>query len=170
MIETYAETIENMIKEEMQKKLGDMIIKNEKLKEKNEYLQKEVEDAKAAGERALCEVKELTEKNKRLVEEHNRQNGTIQALNIALDVITDRYSNLIKKEVYEQYAHTLREKGHVADAMFVECLVEDVSEELKTVECIINDLISTGYDMVYITEIQSEIHDKYKKKMKGIEV
>ena len=29
---------------------------------------------------------------------------------------------------------------------------------------------STGYDMVYITEIQSEIHDKYKKKMKGIEV
>ncbi len=70
---------------------------NEKLKEKNEYLQKEVEDAKAVGERALCEVQELTEKNKRLVEEHTRQNGTIQALNIALDVITDRYSNLRKK-------------------------------------------------------------------------
>lgn len=69
-----------------------------------------------------------------------------------------------------QYAHTLRENVHVADAMFVECLVEDVSEELKTVECMINDLISTGYDMVYITEIQSEIHDKYKKKTKGIEV
>ena len=48
------------------------------------------------------------------------------------------------KEVYEQYAHTLRENGHVTDAMFVECLVEDVSEELKTVECMINDLISTG--------------------------
>ena len=42
MIETYAETTENMIKEEMQKKLIDMITKNEKLKEKNEYLQKEV--------------------------------------------------------------------------------------------------------------------------------
>lgn len=70
---------------------------NEMLKEKNEYLQKEVEDAKAVGERALCEVQELIEKNKRLVEEHNRQNGTIQALNIALDVITDRYSNLRKK-------------------------------------------------------------------------
>lgn len=66
-------------------------------KEKNEYLQKEVEDAKAVGERALREVQELTEKNKRLVEEHNRQNGTIQALNIALDVITDRYSNLRKR-------------------------------------------------------------------------
>lgn len=103
MIETYAEEIENMIKankmreEEMQKKLIDMITKNEKLKEKNEYLQKEIEDAKAVGERALCEVQELIAKNKRLVEEHNRQNGTIQALNIALDVITDRYSNIRKR-------------------------------------------------------------------------
>ena len=70
---------------------------NEKLKEKNEYLQKEVEGAKAVEKRALCEVQELIEKNKRLVEEHNRQNGTIQALNIALDVITDRYSNIRKK-------------------------------------------------------------------------
>ena len=35
--------------EEMQKKIIDMITKNEKLKEKNEYLQKEVEDAKAFG-------------------------------------------------------------------------------------------------------------------------
>lgn len=103
MIETYAEATEDMIKankmreEEMQKKLIDMITKNEKLKEKNEYLQKEVEDAKAVEKRALCEVQELTEKNKRLVEEHNRQNGTIQALNIALDVIADRYSNLRKR-------------------------------------------------------------------------
>lgn len=103
MIETYTETTEDMIKadkmreEEMQKKLIDMHIKNEKLKEKNEYLQKEVEDAKAVGERALCEVQELIAKNKRLVEEHNRQNGTIQALNITMDVITDRYSNIRKK-------------------------------------------------------------------------
>lgn len=103
MIETYTETTEDMIKadkmreEEMQKKLIDMRIKNEKLKEKNEYLQKEVEDAKAVGERALCEVQELIAKNKRLVEEHNRQNGTIQALNITMDVITDRYSNIRKK-------------------------------------------------------------------------
>lgn len=103
MIETYTGATEDMIKvdkmreEEMQKKLIDMRIKNEKLKEKNEYLQKEVEDAKAVGERALCEVQELIAKNKRLAEEHNRQNGTIQALNIALDVITDRYSNLRKR-------------------------------------------------------------------------
>lgn len=103
MIENYTEIPVKLNKpdsrdmEEMQKKLIDMITKNEKLKEKNEYLQKEVEDAKAVGERALCEVQELIAKNKSLVEEHNRQNGTIQALNITLDVITDMYSNLRKR-------------------------------------------------------------------------
>ena len=74
------------------------------------------------------------------------------------------------KSVYEKYAQKLREIGSVADAIFVEKLVEDVSAELKTVEQMISDLISTGYDMVYITENQSEIQEKYKKKLKGIEV
>lgn len=74
------------------------------------------------------------------------------------------------KSVYEKYARKLRETGSVADAIFIEKLVEDVSAELKTVEQMISDLISTGYDMVYITENQSEIHEKYKKKLKGIEV
>lgn len=74
------------------------------------------------------------------------------------------------KSIYEKYSQKLREAGDVADAVFVEKLVEDVSTELQTVERMISDLISTGYDMVYITEIQSEIHEKYKKKLKGIEV
>lgn len=74
------------------------------------------------------------------------------------------------KSIYEKYSQKLREAGDVADAVFVEKLVEDVSAELQTVERMIFDLISTGYDMVYITEIQSEIHEKYKKKLKGIEV
>jgi hypothetical protein len=74
------------------------------------------------------------------------------------------------KSVYEKYAQKLRETGSVADAIFVEKLVEDVSAELKTVERMFSDLISTGYDMVYITENQSEIQEKYKKKLKGIEV
>ena len=74
------------------------------------------------------------------------------------------------KSIYEKYSQKLREAGAVADAIFVEELVEDVSAELQTVERMISDLISTGYDMVYIAEIQSEIHEKYKKKLKGIEV
>lgn len=74
------------------------------------------------------------------------------------------------KSVYEKYVQKLRETGSVADAIFVEKLVEDVSAELKTVERMISDLISVGYDMVYITEIQPEIQEKYNKKLKGIEV
>lgn len=74
------------------------------------------------------------------------------------------------KSIYEKYSQKLREAGDVADAVFVEKLVEDVSAELQTVERMISDLISTGYDMVYITEIQTEIQEKYKKKLKGIEV
>lgn len=69
------------------------------------------------------------------------------------------------KSLYEHYSVKLREMGAVADAIMVENLVEDVDKELKKLERIIVDLISSGYDMVYITESQQRIHDKYKAKM-----
>ena len=58
--------------------------------------------------------------------------------------------------------------GAVADAIMVENLVEDVNSELKKLERIIVDLISSGYDMVYITESQQRIHNKYKAKLHEI--
>ena len=69
------------------------------------------------------------------------------------------------KSLYEHYSSRLREMGAVADAIMVEKLVEDVDNELKKLERIIVDLISSGYDMVYVTESQQGIHDKYKAKM-----
>ena len=69
------------------------------------------------------------------------------------------------KSLYEHYSSRLREMGAVADAIMVEKLVEDVDNELKKLEKIVVDLISSGYDMVYITESQQRIHDKYKAKM-----
>lgn len=69
------------------------------------------------------------------------------------------------KSLYEHYSVKLREMGAVADAIMVENLVEDVDKELKKLERIIVDLISSGYDMIYITESQQGIHDKYKDKM-----
>ena len=72
------------------------------------------------------------------------------------------------KGLYEHYSSRLREMGAVADAIMVEKLVEDVDNELKKLERIIVDLISSGYDMVYITESQQGIHDKYKAKMSEI--
>lgn len=69
------------------------------------------------------------------------------------------------KSLYEHYSSRLREMGAVSDAIMVEKLVEDVDDELKSLERMIVDLISSGYDMVYITESQKSIHDKYKAKM-----
>lgn len=72
------------------------------------------------------------------------------------------------KSLYEHYSSRLREMGAVADAIMVEKLVEDVNSELKKLERIIVDLISSGYDMVYITESQQRIHNKYKAKLHEI--
>lgn len=72
------------------------------------------------------------------------------------------------KAVYSRYASKLRELGHEADAIMLDCLVEDVDHELKCLDRIILDLISSGYDMVYVVESQKEIHDRYKKMIKDI--
>lgn len=72
------------------------------------------------------------------------------------------------KYLYEHYASKLREMRAVADAIMVEKLVEDVDQELKKLERIVVDLISSGYDMVYITESQQGLHDKYKEKLSEI--
>lgn len=72
------------------------------------------------------------------------------------------------KSLYEHYSSRLREMGAVSDAIMAEELVKDVDGELKSLERIIVDLISCGYDMVYITESQNGIHDKYKSKMREI--
>lgn len=68
------------------------------------------------------------------------------------------------KTVYETYAKALRGSGNEADAIFVDRLIEDVSCELKEVEHQVLDLISTGYDMIFIVENQSSLCKKYKKK------
>lgn len=74
------------------------------------------------------------------------------------------------KAVYSHYAARLREIGHEADAIIVGRLVEDVDHELKCLDRIILDLISSGYDMVYIVESQKALHDKYKKKLKEVDL
>lgn len=73
------------------------------------------------------------------------------------------------KELYEKYAVELRTGGMIADAIYVDGLVEDVDKELKCLERIMVDLISTGYDMTYIVESQKDIHDKYLDKLKEVE-
>ena len=74
------------------------------------------------------------------------------------------------KAVYERYVSRLREMGHEADAIFVDKLVKCVDHELKCLDRIILDLISCGYDMVYIVESQHDLHKKYKKMIKEVDL
>ena len=61
------------------------------------------------------------------------------------------------------------DSGNMADALFVNKILKDVTHELKCAERKLVDLISTNYDMSYIVEEQTEIHDHYKEKMNKIE-
>lgn len=74
------------------------------------------------------------------------------------------------KATYERYANKLRDLGKEADAIFVDRLVKDVDHELKCLDRVILDLISAGYDMVYIVESQREMHEKYKKKIEEVDL
>lgn len=62
----------------------------------------------------------------------------------------------------------LYNEGYVADAVFVNKMLKDVSHELKYAERKFVDLISTNYDMSYIVESQKDLHDHYKDKLKYI--
>lgn len=66
------------------------------------------------------------------------------------------------KHCYEDYSKALCEMGNMADAAKVDCLIKDVTCELKTIYKYLIKLRAVGYDMNYILEIQSCIHKKYK--------
>jgi hypothetical protein len=69
-------------------------------------------------------------------------------------------------EFYKQLHKELTELEEIADAMKIESLICDVSQELKCIERDILDLEAVDYDIVYIVECQKCLHEKYKKKMK----
>ena len=66
----------------------------------------------------------------------------------------------------KQHASDLLELGEVKDFKFVCCMINDVSCELEKAKRLYYKLASTGFDVQYIQELQKELHDKYKEKMK----
>ena len=60
------------------------------------------------------------------------------------------------------------DSGNIADALFVNKLLKDVTHELKYAERKLVDLISTNYDMSYIVETQTELHDHYKDRIEHL--
>ena len=69
-------------------------------------------------------------------------------------------------EVIERAAKSLQEESEDITAVcFMEKLAKCVERELKYAQRKHIDLMSTGYDITYILQEQTKIHDKYKKKL-----
>ena len=74
------------------------------------------------------------------------------------------------KKLYERMVNELMTLGEVAAATKVKEFLCDVDKELADA-CQKNlELKSVDYDIVYIMDKQKEMHDKYKKKLKEIEL
>ena len=74
------------------------------------------------------------------------------------------------KKVYQEAWTNLIQEGEVAAALFVKEMICDVDCELKCAERMELDLKSVDYSMEYILPEQDCLHEKYKKKMKHLEI
>lgn len=72
------------------------------------------------------------------------------------------------KNLYEKSAAKALEWGKIADFNRINCLVHDVSEELKCLENLCLELKSVSYDCSYIESIQDRYQEKYEDKFKSI--
>ena len=62
------------------------------------------------------------------------------------------------------------EKGELIDYNLMMCYLEDVQKELKKIYRLCEELNGTGYDVLYIMELQKRTHDEYKDKMKKLKI
>ena len=74
------------------------------------------------------------------------------------------------KKLYQQAWKDLMEIGDVASALFVKDMICDVDCELKCAERMELDLKSVDFSLDVIIPEQKCLHDKYKKKLKHLEI
>ena len=74
------------------------------------------------------------------------------------------------KEMYETAYCVAISKGYVVDADIIKDYISCVQSELKKIYRLYEELNCVGFDPVYIVEMQKEIHDCYKEKMKKIKI
>ena len=72
-----------------------------------------------------------------------------------------------KKEL-ETSIKLLQDNGYIEDSIWVSNILSKVSYELKKAERKLIELQSVNFDVIYISEEQQHIHDKYKKSIKMI--
>lgn len=100
-----------------------------------------------------------------------------------LDVDNETRKNYVKK-IYEDWFKwetetkgfleeqfkTLTENHKIADANKVNCLIEDVDQELKHLTRKLIEYKAVNYDLDYIMYCQPEMHEYYKQKTKELGV
>ena len=74
------------------------------------------------------------------------------------------------KQLYEEMYKELMDINEVASAMKIKEFICDVDKELKCAERKYLELKAVDYSLEYVISVQHDIHDKYKKKMKELEV
>lgn len=74
------------------------------------------------------------------------------------------------KEIYEYCAKCLFDLGRIADFEKVKELICDVDMELKCLDRLLIELKSVDFNNVYMETIQSELHERYDKKTKEINI
>ena len=72
------------------------------------------------------------------------------------------------RELYNEMYHELEELGEYSAAEYVCNMIRDVDKELKCAERKQIELEAVDYDMVFISQKQCKLHDKYKKKVKEL--
>lgn len=76
-----------------------------------------------------------------------------------------------EKETVEMYSCIycmMLENMWVSDADIVKEYINDAQYELKKIYRLIEELQDTGYDTVYMVEMQKKIHDTYRNKIREI--
>lgn len=96
--------------------------------------------------------------------DYNRLDLTPQIVRQYTEVSFDEYKNWEEKtkSLYEKYSKVLMEMGNIADAQWINCLVDDVTCELKMIYKVMLKLKATNYDTIYMLDMQHWIHKKYK--------
>lgn len=74
------------------------------------------------------------------------------------------------KEFYEMVCCVFFEKGKIVDYNLMTCYLEGVQEELGRIYRLCGELNGTGYDVLYIIDMQRRICDEFEEKMKHLKV
>ena len=98
------------------------------------------------------------------VDPNTKSNGVRNGVNIWVDWEKET------KHLYEEMYTELINIGEVASAMEIKKFICDVDKELKKAERKQLELKAVDYSLEYIMQCQHDVHEKYKEKMKELEI